>query len=328
MKKIVKLVVAIIVLVSVLVPSGQSSAQDTTSLKVAIVQLVTHPSLDQITAGIKQSLKDNGYTEGENLTIDFQNAEGDMSVLPNISELVVSEQPDVIFAITTPVAQSLKEATTDIPIIMAGISDPVGANLVKSVDDPKDNGNITGVSDAAPLKEQIALIQSLNLDIKKIGMMYTTSEDNSKAEVEKAQKIAEEQGFEVIVQTIDTASDVQLVAENLASEVDAILVPMDNTIASSAEVLIAATNDAKIPVFPTFKDLVVSGGLASVAIIQEEIGKQSAEMAIKLFTENKSPNTMPVEFAKTTEKVFNSDAVTTLELSIPEDVLSTLTNVK
>ena len=323
MKKIIKLVVALTIVLAVL-PVRNLMATSHETLKVAIVQLVSHPALDQITEGIKEGLVGKGYQEGKNLEIDFQNAEGDMSLLSNISELVVSKKPDVIFAVTTPVAQSLQQTTHEIPIILAGITDPVGAKLVDSLEKP--GGNITGVSSAAPLEQQFDLMKEFPIKIERLGMVYTTSEDNSKAEVEAAKKLAEAAGMEVVIETVATASDVFDVAESLSSKVDAILVPSDNTIASSVDTFLDAADRAKIPVFPTFDDMVKKGGLASVAINQKGMGIQAAEIAYDIL-KGAPISEYAIQNAKDTDRVVNIKTATHLGIDIPKELLKQLTDL-
>ncbi|MCW6666456.1 ABC transporter substrate-binding protein [Aerococcaceae bacterium NML190938] len=313
-----------IICLAVLLVSAPSLHANQRNIKVAIVQLVSHPSLDAITTGIKEGLSQGGYEEGKNLTLDFQNAEGDMSLLPNIAELVVSKKPDIIFAITTPVAQSLQQATQDIPIILAGITDPVAAKLVSSLE--KTESNITGVSDAAPLEEQFKLIAQLTPNVKTIGMIYTSSEDNSKAEVDKAAKFAEAAGMTVIVETIASTADMSLVAENLVGKVDAIFVPTDNTVASSADTLLDIADQSGVPIYPTFEDMVKRGGLASVAIDQVGIGRQSAQMAVEIFN-GATPQTLPIQFATKVRKVFNAQTASHLDIRLPQALTEQLIDV-
>ncbi|MCW6677256.1 ABC transporter substrate-binding protein [Aerococcaceae bacterium NML180378] len=321
MKKFMKLC---IICLAVLLASAPSLHANQRNIKVAIVQLVSHPSLDAITTGIKEGLSQGGYEEGKNLTLDFQNAEGDMSLLPNIAELVVSKKPDIIFAITTPVAQSLQQATQDIPIILAGITDPVAAKLVSSLE--KTENNITGVSDAAPLEEQFKLIAQLTPNVRTIGMIYTSSEDNSKAEVDKAKKFAEAAGMTVIVETIASTADMQLVAENLVGKVDAIFVPTDNIVASSADTLLDIADQSGVPIYPTFEDMVKRGGLASVAIDQVGIGRQSAQMAVEIFN-GATPQTLPIQFATEVRKVFNAETASHLDIRLPQALTEQLIDV-
>lgn len=318
MKKVVKFVALFFALI-LIAGQGLVAHAAPAKLKVAIVQLVTHPSLDEITSGIKESLASHGYKEGDNLEIDFQNAEGDMNLLHNISEEVVAKEPDLIFAITTPVAQSLQQATNKIPIVLAGITDPVSAKLVTALD--KTDANITGVSDFAPLEDLFKQFKSLDLDVKTIGMMYTTSEDNAKAEVEKAKAIAEKLGYKVEVKTIDSTNDMALVAEELASKSQAIFIPTDNTIASSISTLLDVTDKAKIPVLPTYEKAVKEGALLSVAISQTNIGKQSADLGLKIIDGTKISD-LPIEFAKETVKVYNGQTADKLGIKLPSDLSS------
>ena len=312
MKKVVKFVALFFALI-LIAGQGLVAHAAPAKLKVAIVQLVTHPSLDEITSGIKESLASHGYKEGDNLEIDFQNAEGDMNLLHNISEEVVAKEPDLIFAITTPVAQSLQQATNKIPIVLAGITDPVSAKLVTALD--KTDGNITGVSDFAPLEDLFKQFKALDLDVKTIGMMYTTSEDNAKAEVEKAKAIAEKLGYKVEVKTIDSTNDMALVAEELASKSQAIF------IASSISTLLDVTDKAKIPVLPTYEKAVKEGALLSVAISQTNIGKQSADLGLKIIDGTKISD-LPIEFAKETVKVYNGQTAEKLGIKLPSDLSS------
>ncbi|MDO4432892.1 MAG: ABC transporter substrate-binding protein [Aerococcaceae bacterium] len=322
--KLLKKITVLVCMMLLLVPTLSATAEQK-PLKIAIFQLVSHPSLDEITKGIKEGFAQNGYEEGKNLTIDFQNAQGDMTLLNTIAEQMIAKQPDVIFAITTPVAQTLQQKTTEIPIILAGITDPVGAKLVDSLEKP--NANITGVSDAAPLEAQFELMLQLTPNVKTIGMLYSSSEDNSKSEIEKAQKIAESKGLTVVVETVASSSELPLIAENLASKVDAIFVPTDNLIASNFDILLNATDKVRIPVYPTVDAMVKQGGLASVGINQASIGSQSTEMALAVLN-GTDIQTMPVQFAEKTVKVINSDTVKALNLQVDAKLLETLTDVK
>ena len=275
MKKVVKFVALFFALI-LIAGQGLVAHAAPAKLKVAIVQLVTHPSLDEITSGIKESLASHGYKEGDNLEIDFQNAEGDMNLLHNISEEVVAKEPDLIFAITTPVAQSLQQATTKIPIVLA---------------------------------DQRAAIKAI------------IDEDNAKAEVEKAKAIAEKLGYKVEVKTIDSTNDMALVAEELASKSQAIFIPTDNTIASSISTLLDVTDKAKIPVLPTYEKAVKEGALLSVAISQTNIGKQSADLGLKIIDGTKISD-LPIEFAKETVKVYNGQTAEKLGIKLPSDLSS------
>ena len=132
--------------------------------KVGVLQFVSHPSLDLIYQGIQDGLAEEGYKDDQ-VKIDFMNSEGDQSKVSTMSKQLVSNDNDVLIGIATPSAQGLAAATKDKPIVMGAITDPVGANLVKNLDKP--GGNITGVSDRNPAKQQLELIKKLTPNVKK-----------------------------------------------------------------------------------------------------------------------------------------------------------------
>lgn len=324
MKHFKQMIVAVTLLASILV-SGftqfnvKAHAED--SLDIAIVQFVSHPSLDQIVQGIKDELAANDYVEGENLTIEFHNAEADINLLGTIAEQVVSQEPDLIFAVTTPVSQAFQNQTSDIPIIMAGVTDPVSAGLVENVEKPGEN--ITGTSDAFPLEKHFDLMLQIDPDIKKIGMIYTSSEDNAQAEIESAKEVAEGMGLEVVIEGIATTLDMQMVAENLSSQVDAIYVGSDNTIASAFETLLDATDRMDIAVYPSVDNMVEQGGLAAVAINQADLGIEAARIAIQVLN-GTSIGDIPIHFVENLRLVYNSDTAERLNVEISADLVSTL----
>ena len=325
MKKLVKIILALATLTLMVGPlaTRKTHAQEE-DLKIAVVQLVSHPSLDDINGGIINGLAEAGYVEGENLTVSQQNAEGDITLLQSIADQVVADQPDLIFAITTQVTQTLQNATSDIPIIMAGVTDPEAALVVDSLEEP--GANITGVSDAVPLEEHFELMLAIQPDIQTLGMMYTTSDDSGSTETEQAKVIAEEMGLEVVVEGIAQAIDMQMVGQQLASQVDAVYIGSDNTIASAFETLVDVTDAETIGIYPSVDNMVRQGGVAALAINQADIGKQAAQMAVEVLN-GADTATMPVQFVENKQKLYNSETVANLGIEIPEDVLSELTDV-
>lgn len=320
--KLFSVIILILVLISSTGPINVANAQE--PVKVAIIQLVSHPSLDKIVEGVKAGLTEAGYKEGENLSIDFQNAEGDLNLLGSIADTVINKQPDIIFAITTPVAQAFADATSEIPIILTGITDPIAANLVESLEKP--GANITGVSDAVTFEDQFTLMKKINPELKTLGMLYTTSEDNALAELKKAEIVAKEFGIEVKIEGIDSTLDMQLVSENLASQVDAIFVGSDNTIASAFETLLDATDAAGIPVFTTVDTFVQQGALSAVAINQSDIGVQAAKMGIEVLN-GSLPAELPIQLVEKRVSVFNSETAERLEINISNELAKELTDI-
>ena len=149
---------------------------------VGIVQLVEHAALDAANKGFVDGLAKNGFKEGQNITFDRQNAQADQSNLQNIANRFVNNKVDLICAIATPSAQSVANATKNIPIVGTAITDYKSAKLVK--DAAKPGTNVTGTTDMNPIKEQVELLQKVVPTAKNVGVIYCSSEVNSQIQVE------------------------------------------------------------------------------------------------------------------------------------------------
>lgn len=311
------LVVGLIVIIgalSVIIPKfmKQQNTVKNDQVKVGVLQFVTHPALDEIYAGIKEGLADEGYAKAK---INFYNAQADQSKVTTMSSQLVDQKNNVLIGIATPSAQGLVNAISDIPVIMGAVSDPVGAKLIKNVKKPE--GNITGVSDKFPVDKEIELIKSLTPNVKKIGVLYSSSEDNSKSQVAEFKKEAAEKGFEVSEYAVSSTNDVTTIANVALSKEDAIYVPVDNTIASAFSTVIALSNAAKKPVFPSVDTMVEQGGLAAVTINQHDLGVATGKMAAQVLN-GKKISELPVEFYNTTTPVANKDTAKLLGITIPD----------
>ena len=299
MKKIVCMVLLLLNIFYGL-PSIYAEKDD---LKIAIVQLVSHPSLDQINQGIQEQLKSKGYVVGENLFMEEYNAQGDMTLLNTLSKKVVQSQPDYIFAITTPVAQALQKNTKDIPIVLAGITDPVASKLVQSNEKPGDN--ISGISDYIPVKKQIEFIQEEFEQAKTIGFIYSTNEDNSQVEINEAKATAEQFGFQTKVMGISNSQDMQRVANKLSQEVDVIYTGSDNLIASSYDILVQVSETQHVPLISPVKELIDKGAYGGIAIDQKEIGTKSVDFMLTLINQSEKIDNQPIQRMEGIQPTYN-----------------------
>ena len=299
----------------------QQVAQTTTQdkkVKLGVLQLLSHPALDAIYQGIQDELAKEGYEAGKNLEIDFQNAQGDQSNLASMSEKLVSNKNDVIVGITTPATLSLANVTKDIPIVMGGITYPVEAGLIK--DEKKPGNNITGVSDRTPIKQQLEIMKQVVPTLKTVGLLYTSSEDNSVKQAKQAEEDAKALGLEVKVATIANTNDIQQVTESLASQVDAIFVPIDNTIASAMATVVQVTDAVKIPVFPSADTMVADGGVLGVGVDQYQIGVETAKVVVKVL-KGANPADTPITLANKGVVYVNEEKAKKLGITIPESIL-------
>ena len=297
--------------------SGAKSTTDKKTVKVGVLQYVSHPSLDLIYKGIKDGLAEEGY-KADDIKIDFMNAEGDQSKVATMSKQLVSNDNDVLIGIATPSAQGLASATKNKPVVMGAITDPVGANLVKNLEKP--GGNITGVSDRNPAKQQLELIKKLTPNVKTIGALYSSSEDNSKSQVEEFKKLAEEAGYKVEEYSVPSTNEIASTMNVMTGKVDAIWIPIDNTIASAFATVVSSNKDAKKPIYPSATAMVEEGGLASVVVDQHDLGVATGKMAAKILKGAK-PEETPVEIFNKGKSVINKKNAKELGITVPEDAL-------
>ncbi|MES5429941.1 ABC transporter substrate-binding protein [Enterococcus gallinarum] len=286
---------------------------------VGILQLVEHGSLDAAYEGFKEGLAEGGYKEGENLTLEYQNAQNSQDNLKSMSEKLVKNSPDLLLGIATPAAVSLANETTDIPIVVTAVTDLVEAKLAESNEAP--GRNITGTSDMVPIDKQIQLLLSIVPDAKTIGIMYNAGEANSKIQADLAEKTLKDAGVDVKVLTANTTNDVQQVTTSLAKDVDGIYVPTDNTFASAAAVVGEVAKETKTPIVAGSVEQVEDGALATFGIDYKSLGKQTGELAAKILDGDEKPATTPVETANKLELVVNQEMATALGID-PESIVA------
>ncbi|WP_165005028.1 MULTISPECIES: ABC transporter substrate-binding protein [unclassified Enterococcus] len=271
---------------------------------IGVLQLVQHNSLDAAYKGFKEGLEEKGYKEGDNLTINYQNAQNNQDNLKSMSEKLIKDDPDLLLGIATPAAQSLLNETTTIPLTVTAVTDLEQAKLVASNEKP--GGNVTGTTDMVPIEKQIDLLLSIVPDAKTIGIMYNNGEANSKLQGDLAEKALKKAGVKVKVLTANSTNDVQQVTKSLAKDVDGIYIPTDNTFASAASIVGEVAKETKTPIVAGAVDQVKEGGLATIGIDYEALGKQTGIMAAKIL-DGKKPGDLPVESADDLALYVNKD---------------------
>lgn len=285
---------------------------------IGVTQIVQHPSLDAAFEGFKEALADNGYVEGENVEYDIQIAQGDQTNSITIAQNFVANQVDLIFANSTPSAQSALNATQDIPIIFTSVTDPVGAQLVKSFEEP--GGNVTGTTDAHPdaISKTINFITD-EVQAKKIGVIYNTGEQNSVVQVDEVRNILKDKGIELVERTVATSAEVKQAADTLVGKVDVFYVPTDNTVVSALESVIAVANDKNIPLFVGELDSMKRGATAASGFDYHDIGYDSGLMAVEILEDGKKPADIPVRLPQNLKLVINKQAAEEQGLEIKEE---------
>ncbi|HAS8566646.1 TPA: ABC transporter substrate-binding protein [Vibrio vulnificus] len=293
--------------------------------KVAVSQIVEHPALDATRQGLLDGLKAKGYVEGENLEFDYKTAQGNPAIAVQIARQFVGKSPDVLVGIATPTAQALVSATRSIPVVFTAVTDPVGAKLVKSMEQP--GKNVTGLSDLSPVSQHVDLIKELLPNAKAIGVVYNPGEANAVTLVELLKKSAAEKGLKVVESTALKSADVQSATQAIAAKSDVIYAPTDNTVASAIEGMIVAANQAKKPVFGGATSYVEKGAIAGLGFDYYQVGVQTADYVAAIL-EGQEPGKLDVKVATGSDLVVNQGTAEKLGITIPASVLSRATDVK
>lgn len=297
----------------------QPEAQQTEMINVGIIQYMEHGSLDLAREGFMDAMAENGYIEGENVTYDFKNAQSDQSNLQTITQRFVSNKVDLICAIATPAAQTVANATPDIPIVATAVTDYAEAKLVDSNEKP--GHNVTGVSDMVSIADQIDLLLKFKPDAKAVGVIYSSNEVNSELQAAIAKEYITGLNLEYVEATVTNVNDIQQAAQSLLGKVDVLYVPTDNTLASAIPTLVKVTDEANMPIVTGATSMVSDGALATVGIDYYKLGKQTGVMAAKILKGEAEPATMPIETANETMLVLNKEVADRLGITVPADIM-------
>lgn len=277
-------------------------AKDSGPVKVAIVQPMSHTSLDQIRETILADLK----ASGKELQVETYNANGDSAALSTILETCKADGADLVIPIATNTAQAAKTVFdgTGTPLVFAAVSDPVAAGLTGS-----DCQNITGVSNSIPAAEIVKLVFNFQPDCKKLGFLYTSSETNSVSTINAAKAYCDQEGIAYEEAAIGNLSELQAAVQSLIHKgVDALYTGNDNSIASAMSTYTDAAYAAGIPVYCGADSMVADGGFATVGVNYVQLGNQVSAMALKIL-EGAKPADLPYETLSDYARFVNLQAV-------------------
>ena len=311
--KVSKLIVLLIATMMILSGCSKDASQEAVEEKaytIGIIQLAEHQALNNTRVGFEDGLKELGV----DAQIVYQNAQGDIPNSLSIAQKFASDKVDLILAIATPAAQSAKQATSDIPILFSAVTDPVKSEIV--ADWKNVGGNITGTSNRAPVAAQLKMFKEIDPSIKKIGVIYNTSESNSEIQLNTLKTLAPDEGLEIIAVGITNVNEIAQALDSLLTKVDAMYSVSDNLVASSIELVSKKLLENKMISISNEESLVVGGLLITNGLSYYDLGKQTAQMAKNILVDGVDISTIPVGFAEKTNITVNQKTLEALGLDV------------
>ena len=286
--------------------TGGEKSKDT--FKVGITQIVAHPALDSAREGFKDAFKESGLK----VTFDEKNANGEIATANMIANNFVTEKVDLIYAIATSTAQSAAQATNKLPVVFSAITDPEAAGLIKE--------NVTGISDRVNVKQQLELLLKLDSKIKKVGVIYNSSEQNSKVQVDDLKKAASELGLIIVEKSVTQVSEIPQASEALVKSSDALYLPTDNLVVSGIKLITEKAIAAKKIAFGAESAHVKGGALITQGIDYYEMGKEAGKIAVEILKNGKKPSDISFKKMDLNDIVINNKTLTAIGISLPEDI--------
>lgn len=294
------------------------SCKKTSQIKIGVLQLIEHNALDSAYKGFVDGLKEAGYEDGKNIIIDYQNAQGEQANCITIGQKFINDKSDLILAIATPAAQAIANMTKDIPILITAVTDPADSKLVADNNAP--GGNVTGTSDLTPVEAQIELLKEIIPNVKTVGLLYCSSEQNSVFQINIAKKKLDAMGIKYIDIAISNLNEIQQVIQNVIGKVEAIYTPTDNMIANGMATVALMTEPAKLPVICGEGGMAMLGGTATYGINYYELGKLTSTQAVSILKGDKKTSEMPIEYLQKFDLVVNTNMIESIGLTIPESL--------
>jgi len=322
MKKSFKLIVPFLLL-SLLAASAALAAEPSKKVLIGVSKIVSHPALDAVVKGLQDELA----AQKINADYDLQNANGDINAAASIANKFQSEKVTLAVGVATPTSQSLVNTLKGIPIVFSAVTDPVKAGLVASL--KKGDKNVTGVSDMTPVKQQIELLLKVK-KVKRLGHIYTSSEENAVVLAGIVKQVCKELGIEFVETTVSKSSEVKQAVQAIIRRVDALYISTDNTVVSAMSAVTDVAMKAKVPIMSADPSSAESYPvLAAWGFDYYKMGRTTGKIVADIL-KGKKPEQIPTQFMTKTSDVdllINLDVAKKLGLTFPKDIIKTANKV-
>ncbi|HWL10503.1 MAG TPA: ABC transporter substrate-binding protein [Planctomicrobium sp.] len=252
-------------------------ARENRPLKVAFVQLVEGPAIDDATEGVFAGLAHAGLKTDQDITVKRYNAQGDLAQLPQIFQTIEGGTFDLIITSTTPAMISAARSTKKTPIVFTVASNPPDVDVFPP---GQEQPNLVGVYDDPPLGQLLELAEKRLGKIKTVGTIWNPAEPNSEISVKRLRAACEKKGYKLVERHASAANELRdITAAICLAGIDLLVVSADNVTSSGFPAIITVAKNQKIPIFCTEPDLVRKGADAAIGVNFSDWGKQSARLA-------------------------------------------------
>lgn len=289
--------------------------------KIAYIGFSNSSPVEEAENGVKDVIKELGWEN--QVSVDSYNAQGDMTVVSNIIDNIISKPYDMVISACTPTSQAVAHKVKDRPIVFCTVADPIFSGLGESFDKHPDN--ITGISVMADFEGTINIIKEIIPNCKKIGSLFNPAESNSLASKIQLEKAAKAVGIELITIPISSPSEISdATLALLSKDIDAICQITDNLTATSYSGILKEVNKSQMPYFTFMSKQVESGAFFAVSRDYYENGRDAMKLAAQII-QGESPGNIPFRMVGKTSMSFNKETQKRLGLEIPESVMKQIT---
>ena len=289
MNKIFVVLLTLALIVSLCACGGSKEKTDYT---VGICNYVSDASLDQIVENIKSGLEQSAAEKGIRVKILEQNANADASLMEQIISNFIAEQVDVMVGVATPVAVRMQALTegSELPVVFAAVSDPVGAGLVESMERP--GGNVTGSSDGLNAEALLKLLFATKSDCGKVALLYDLGQDSSTAAIAAAKAALDAKGVAYAAYTGTTTDELLLAVDALLAEgCEAVFTPTDNTVMTAELAIYEKLAEAGVPHFAGADSFALNGAFLGYGVNYADLGRETAALVMELLSGAKAAET-------------------------------------
>lgn len=313
----------VFLLVSMMMLSTAFAAEAPRKVLIGVSKIVSHPALDAVVKGLQDELA----AEKINAEYDLQNANGDINAASSIANKFQSEKVNLAVGVATPTSQSLVNTLKGIPIVFTAVTDPVKAGLVTSL--KKGDHNVTGVSDMTPVKQQIQLLLKVK-KVKRLGHIYTSSEENAVVLAGIVKQACKELGIEYVETTVSKSSEVKQAVQAIIRRVDALYISTDNTVVSAMSAITDVAMKARVPIMSADPSSAENYPvLAAWGFDYYKMGRVTGKLVAQIL-KGKKPEQIPTQFMTKTSDIdllINLDVAKKLGLTFPNDIVKSANKI-